>query len=322
MNRRPFVFVLIALGTAALVLGPLLDLWGGAWNLLPAVLLAGIVIGAVVAEDHLMNVVAVLALVFGALIATLAQGVTPLLGLDLKGGFSVVLEAPEGTDQDVLDVAVEIMRDRIEALGNVQEPEIAVAGENSIVVQLPGVTDRDRALAAVGTTGSLEFRPVLDVSPVQGVSPLVTEAIDAANAATTTTTLAVIGSEDDESTTTTTAPPDETTTTTVPQPQIVLPIGIEFCDPEVADEDELGCVVEETGFTQLLDPDLEAWVIDPDRGIAYHVGPAEVRGSDIAGAEALFQQTGGGGGPLGVGGGGTGSWVVPVSYTHLRAHET
>ena len=43
----------------------------------------------------------------------------------------------------------------------VQEPEVAVVGERAIVVQLPGVEDRERALQAVGTTGQLSFRPVL-----------------------------------------------------------------------------------------------------------------------------------------------------------------
>ncbi len=112
-----------------------------------------------------ISIVVTLAIAWGALAGTQLSGTTPLLGLDLQGGFSVVLEAPEDVAADVLEKAVEIMRRRIEALGNVQEPEIAVLGANQVEVQLPGVTDRDRALAAVGTTGQLEFRPVLAVSP-------------------------------------------------------------------------------------------------------------------------------------------------------------
>ncbi|MCH8985292.1 MAG: protein translocase subunit SecD [Acidobacteria bacterium] len=110
----------------------------------------------------------------GGLIAT---GHTPKLGLDLRGGFAVVLQAPEGTDKEVMDKAVEIMRKRIEGLGGVQEPEISVQGATSILVQLPGVEDRERALEAVGTTGTLSFRPVLArgfVSPAfqDGTLPL------------------------------------------------------------------------------------------------------------------------------------------------------
>ncbi|NQV08075.1 protein translocase subunit SecD [bacterium] len=312
MRRKFVVYALIGLSTAALILGPALGLWAGAWNVLPALLLAALVIGAVVAEDHVMNLIAVLALVFGTLIATLASGVTPLLGLDLKGGFSVVLEAPEDTDPAVLDKAVEIMRDRIEALGNVQEPQIAVAGANSIVVQLPGVTDRERAIGAVGTTGALEFRPVLEISPVAGVSPLIINATITTVPATTTTLPA------DDGSTTTTVPDDGSTTTTVPgstQIEITLPAGVTFCDPAVPVFDQPGCVDETTGVTLNSDSNLEAWLVNSETGLVYHLAPAEVLGSDVSGAEALFQQTGGGGAPLGVGGGGTGSWVVRLDFS-------
>ncbi|KAA3641851.1 MAG: protein translocase subunit SecD [Armatimonadetes bacterium] len=97
---------------------------------------------------------------WGSLATMLAIGWAPKLGLDLQGGFAVTLVAPEGTEASTLDTAAEIMRRRIENLGGVQEPEIAVVGDRAIVVQLPGVTDRDRALQAVGTTGELSFRPV------------------------------------------------------------------------------------------------------------------------------------------------------------------
>ncbi|MCB1247147.1 MAG: hypothetical protein KDB69_07775, partial [Acidimicrobiia bacterium] len=100
-------------------------------------------------------------LAWGSLGAMLAVGWAPKLGLDLQGGFAVTLVAPDGTDADTLNTAAEIMRRRVENLGGVQEPEIAVVGDRAIVVQLPGVTDRDRALQAVGTTGELSFRPVL-----------------------------------------------------------------------------------------------------------------------------------------------------------------
>jgi preprotein translocase subunit SecD len=263
-------------------------------------------------RSALISLVAVLVVVFGALAATLAAGLSPKLGLDLQGGFSVILEAPEGTDQEVLEKSVEIIRRRIEALGNVQEPEIAVAGERNVVVQLPGVTDRDRALAAVGTTGQLEFRPVLDVSPLPGVSPLV---VAAASAATTTTTTTA------GDTTSTTAGGTTTTTTTVPEDiEIVLPEGISFCDYDRPLLEQPGCVDEERGVTVVSDPAKQAWMGalgpdgTPETGPVYHLAPAEVLGSDLDGAEARFQQTGGGQGPIGVGGGGLGQWVVLLDF--------
>jgi preprotein translocase subunit SecD len=147
----------------------------------------------------LITLIVTLMVAWGSLGVTLALGITPRLGLDLQGGFSVLLEAPEGTDRGVLDVAVEVIRRRIEALGGVQEPEVAVSGLRSIEVQLPGVTNRQRALDAVGTTGQLAFRPVLEAQFEK--SPLLTDAEVYEESTTTTTT-------------TTTTVPDETTTTT------------------------------------------------------------------------------------------------------------
>jgi len=97
--------------------------------------------------------------------------VTPKLGLDLQGGISLILTAEEGTDSELIEQAVNIMRSRIAAFGDVQEPEISISGENSVLVQLPGITDQEKAIEAVGTTGLLTFRPVLDSSLSIGYSP-------------------------------------------------------------------------------------------------------------------------------------------------------
>lgn len=263
-----------------------------------------------------------LVVIYGSLILTQLTGTTPRLGLDLQGGFAVVLNAPEGTEKDLIEQAAEIMRRRIEALGNVQEPEIAVVGDRSIEVQLPGVTDRDRALAAVGTTGSLEFRPVRDISPIPGVSPLFFQLPPEDPTTTTTTTTIPTGSTTTAApgattttaaaTTTTAAPttttaPGGTTTTIDPTAHIVLPAGVTWCD----DIEQPGCVDRATGLTIDPDPDLEAFLISQpeDGGIVYHVGPARVLGSDLTGASAQFQQSG-----SPVGGGGLGEWVVLLEF--------
>jgi preprotein translocase subunit SecD len=112
---------------------------------------------------RLAGLLIVLAIAWGGLAAVIAAGFTPRLGLDLQGGTSVVLTAPEGTDSELLEVATEIMTRRIEAFGEVQEPDIAISGDDTVVVQLPGVEDEQRAIEAVGQTGLLSFRPVLDV---------------------------------------------------------------------------------------------------------------------------------------------------------------
>lgn len=129
---------------------------------------------------RLVGILIVLILAWGGLATVIATGLTPRLGLDLQGGTAVILTAPEGTDPDLVDVATEIMTRRIEDFGAVQEPEITISGSNTVVVQLPGVEDEQRAIDAVGQTGLLTFRPVLDAVP-GGVGPLAgtnTENID------------------------------------------------------------------------------------------------------------------------------------------------
>ena len=88
------------------------------------------------------------------------------LGLDLKGGMHLVLKVeteklPENARQDVVLRAIEILRNRIDGMG-VAETVIQRQGETEILVQLPGVTDRDAALAMVGKVAQLEFRLVGD----------------------------------------------------------------------------------------------------------------------------------------------------------------
>lgn len=119
-----------------------------------------------------------LAIVFlvswGGLAAAILTDTTPRLGLDLQGGTAVVLTAPDGTDPELLEVATQIMVSRIEDFGAVQEPEITISGDDTVVVQLPGVEDEQRAIDAVGQTGLLSFRPVLG-SVAGSVGPLAGE---------------------------------------------------------------------------------------------------------------------------------------------------
>lgn len=111
---------------------------------------------------RVLSLLAVLAVAWGGVAAATATGVTPRLGLDLQGGTSVILTAPAGTDPDLLRVATDVLRARIEGIGNVQEPEISVSGDRNILIQLPGVTDQEQALEVLGQTGELSFRPVED----------------------------------------------------------------------------------------------------------------------------------------------------------------
>jgi preprotein translocase subunit SecD len=189
----------------------------------------------------LVPLLTILIAAVGGLVATLAVDNSPELGLDLQGGVSVVLAPTGEASGEQLDQALSIIRDRVDALG-VAEPDIARQGD-AIVVQLPGATNRDRALELVGQTAELRFRPVLqsgNVSP-DALAEAQSQAAEGSGESTTTTTAAeggattttappaadegAIGLTEGESaaavqqpTTTTTAPPG-TTTTTAPADQ-------------------------------------------------------------------------------------------------------
>jgi SecD/SecF fusion protein len=88
------------------------------------------------------------------------------LGLDLKGGMHLVLKVdtsglPPQARQDAPERALEVIRNRIDQFG-VREPTIHIQGKDEIVVQLPGITDRQRALDLIGKTALLEFKLVGD----------------------------------------------------------------------------------------------------------------------------------------------------------------
>lgn len=86
------------------------------------------------------------------------------LGLDLQGGMYLILRVDtskleEKAKPDAVERALEIIRNRIDEFG-VKEPIVQIQGEDEIVVQLPGLTDRKRALDLIGRTAMLEFKLV------------------------------------------------------------------------------------------------------------------------------------------------------------------
>jgi preprotein translocase subunit SecD len=131
------------------------------------------------AQRYKIYLAAVLVVVFGSLAAVIATGTSPRLGLDLEGGTSVILTATgEGATEEAINKTVQVIRQRIDALG-VAEPEVSAAGTNNILVQLPGVENERRALQVIGTTAQLTFRQVLAiVGPDARRRPEVTESRD------------------------------------------------------------------------------------------------------------------------------------------------
>jgi preprotein translocase subunit SecD len=118
---------------------------------------------------YLRRLIFALVVAFGGLAAVILTNTTPRLGLDLEGGISVILTAEgEGATQEgVLDQTVNVIRQRIDALG-VAEPEVSTSGESDIFIQLPGVEDEDKALELIGTTAQRTFREVKKTTPESG----------------------------------------------------------------------------------------------------------------------------------------------------------
>src|SRR6266498_3035235 len=86
------------------------------------------------------------------------------LGLDLRGGTQIVLEASDTArqkvDRDTVDRTLEVLRRRVDQLG-VTEPTLQRSGDRRVIVELPGVYDPAEAVKVIGRTAQLAFHPVL-----------------------------------------------------------------------------------------------------------------------------------------------------------------
>jgi len=97
--------------------------------------------------------------VFGYYISPLATSIKQ--GLDLQGGTHVVLEAvdtPEAkVDEDAVQRVVKIIEKRVNEIG-LTEPIIQRQGERRIIVELPGISEPEKAIEMLGKTALLEFQ--------------------------------------------------------------------------------------------------------------------------------------------------------------------
>ncbi|HEY5001099.1 MAG TPA: hypothetical protein VII15_04600, partial [Candidatus Cryosericum sp.] len=120
----------------------------------------------VLASLILVIVVAIVAGVInyqGLIARTKNPKLVPKLGLDLRGGVRIVLEAQDTESakatNDAINVAVSVIDKRVNALG-VSEAVAVREGANSkrIMVELPGWEDPERAKQLIGKTALLEFK--------------------------------------------------------------------------------------------------------------------------------------------------------------------
>jgi len=84
------------------------------------------------------------------------------LGLDLRGGIHMVYLADfsdiePGEEEEAIDGALAVIERRINILG-VSEPVIQKQGDDRIIVELPGISEADKAKKLIGQTALIEFR--------------------------------------------------------------------------------------------------------------------------------------------------------------------
>ncbi len=96
-------------------------------------------------------------------------------GLDLQGGMHLELEIDESKQavvdkSEALDRALKVVRQRIDEFG-VSEPVVQKAGDNRIIVELPGIDDPERALELVQKAAFLQFQIVDKTQSFERVIP-------------------------------------------------------------------------------------------------------------------------------------------------------
>ncbi|MGD6980488.1 MULTISPECIES: protein translocase subunit SecD [Citricoccus] len=231
----------------------------------------------------LTGLIVVLTAILGVGIATQQAQWAPKLALDLEGGTQMVL-APEvaggqQVTQEQLDQAVEIIRQRVDGSG-VAEAEIATQGGSNVVVSLPGVPEAETR-ALIQASANMEFRPVITMGPFEPV------------------------------------PADQRTPVKdFPEPSAEPQNGSDpnWVTPELAAEFEAyDCAA------QMNNPDRKEFPADGPSiacqpgdeesgqpGVKYLLGPVEVKGTDIAGADFGLVNT-----ATGVS---TNQWAVNLSF--------
>ena len=96
-------------------------------------------------------------------------------GLDLQGGMYLALEVDESkgavaNKAEAIDRALKVVRNRIDQLG-VAETDVRKVGTDRITVELPGVTDQQRAEQLVEKSAFLEFQITDKTNALDKVMP-------------------------------------------------------------------------------------------------------------------------------------------------------
>ncbi len=111
----------------------------------------------------------------GVMVDTTYTRIPLKYGLDLRGGMHLALEIDESQQQvsdvnDALERALRVVRSRIDEFG-VAEPIVQRVGERRIEVELPGIDDRERAIAVVQRSAFLRFQITDRTQALERVAP-------------------------------------------------------------------------------------------------------------------------------------------------------
>jgi preprotein translocase subunit SecD len=198
----------------------------------------------------------------------------PNLALDLSGGTQIILTpiVEEGGQilPEQLDQAVSIIRQRVDSTG-VSEAQINTSG-NNIVVSIPGIPDSN-TLALIKSSAKLEFRPVLVASVGSKTE---------------------IGKDGSKPIKTSTAKP----TTPSDLNQVSAALQKEY--------ENLDCSTKFREPGQIDDETKPLVTCDRSLGEKYILGPVEITGLDLEGADA--------GTVTGANGVATNEWAVNLNF--------
>ena len=229
----------------------------------------------------IVSVVATCLVCFGALAGVLAANWKPLLGLDLRGGLSVVYcPAAKGSNSKCdtkpvatskLNTVVSILDNRANAFG-VGQPNINVQGSD-VVVQLPGVKNARKVESQLGQTAQLYFRPVLCYAPPYAGASKSTKKTKKTSTSTTTTTVPNKKPSGSQSgyVTPPTCPSTYTPSSTNPDPALFATLAHYETTPVGLDEPTKTVLLDEKGTADRIE-----------------LGPSEASGEVIASATAVY----------------------------------
>jgi SecD/SecF fusion protein len=219
-------------------------------------------------------------LALAILVASAYYAITdePKMGLDLRGGTQIVLEAQDTdavkADSAATDRALEVLRRRVDALG-VSEPTLTRSGSNRIIVELPDVQNPQQAADLLGRTAQLTMHPVLGIEGAQTPAtpaPGETEKAPATAEATPAATSPAHGPQEAGGTATTPAATPEASGAATPA-----------AEPTKNAAGEL--------------------VLPDESGQQLRLGDTKLTGAGISGADALFDTQN------------LGGWAVTVNFT-------